>query len=248
MRNRQSKIALVTGANRGLGLEIARGLAEAGHTVVVGARDSRKGEAAAELLRAEGLAAETVTLEVEDPATVERAAAELGERHGRLDVLVNNAGILPEATADAAEIISAEQFRTTFATNLFGVVEVTERFLPLLRQAGAGRVVNVSSTMGSLADQSDPESPYFTTVVPAYQASKAALNSVTLSLAKQLAGTPIKVNAVCPGFVQTDLTPMSREQAPLRAEDAARVVVRYALVDEDGPSGGFFDRDGAVPW
>jgi NAD(P)-dependent dehydrogenase (short-subunit alcohol dehydrogenase family) len=102
--------------------------------------------------------------------------------------------------------------------------------------------------MGSLADQSDPESPYFATVVPAYQASKAALNSVTVSLAKRLAGTPITVNAVCPGFVRTDLTPVSRAQAPVSAEDAARVVVRYALIDEHGPSGGFFDRDGAVAW
>jgi NAD(P)-dependent dehydrogenase (short-subunit alcohol dehydrogenase family) len=127
-------------------------------------------------------------------------------------------------------------------------VSVTEHLLPLLRASDAGRIVNVSSTTGSLTDQSDPQSPYFATVVPAYQASKAALNSVTISLAKLLRDTTIKVNAVCPGFVQTDLTPINREQAPLTTAEAARPVVRYALLEDDGPSGGFFDREAAVAW
>jgi NAD(P)-dependent dehydrogenase (short-subunit alcohol dehydrogenase family) len=125
---------------------------------------------------------------------------------------------------------------------------MTERLLPMLRRSDAGRIVNVSATMGSLADQADPESPYYSVILPAYQASKAALNSITIALSKFLTDTPIKVNAVCPGFVQTDLTPLNREQAPLTADDAAHTVVRYALLDDAGPSGGFFDHDGAVAW
>jgi len=242
------KIALVTGANRGLGLEIARQLAQAGHTVVIGARDPRKGEEAAELLRTDGLDAEMIEIDVDDPGSVEHAAQELRDRRGALDVLVNNAGIAPESRADSAEALSASLFRETFETNLFGAVSVTEQFLPLLRESTAGRVVNVSTTMASLADQSDPDSPYYAAVVPGYQASKAALNSVTVGLSKLLADTPIKVNAVCPGFVQTDVTPINRDQAPLTPAEGARAVVRYALIDEAGPSGGFFDYEGPVAW
>jgi NAD(P)-dependent dehydrogenase (short-subunit alcohol dehydrogenase family) len=242
------QIALVTGANRGLGFEIARQLAHAGHAVVIGARDSQKGDEAAMVLRGEGLDVEPMTLDVDDPDSVEHAARELREQHGRLDVLVNNAGVLPEATADSAELISTSMFRQTFKTNVFGAVSTTEQLLPLLRRSEAGRIVNVSTTMGSLADQSDPSSPYYAVVMPAYQASKAALNSVTVGLSKLLADTPIKVNAVCPGFVQTDLTPINRDQAPLTPVDAARVIVRYALLDDGGPSGGFFDQQGAVAW
>ncbi len=124
----------------------------------------------------------------------------------------------------------------------------TEHFLGLLRESDAGRIVNVSSRMGSLADQLDPGSLYHGVVLPAYQASKAALNSVTVGLSKLLADTPITVNAVCPGFVQTDLTPANRARAPLSAAEAARVVVAYALPDAGGPTGGFFEAAGAVPW
>lgn len=242
------RIALVTGGNRGLGLEIARQLAQAGTTVVIGARDQQKGEKAVQALRTEGLDVEAVTLDVDDAASVEHAAEELRRRHSRLDVLVNNAGILPEAIADPAEVISTSMFRRTFDTNLFGAVRTIERFLPVLRESDAARIVNVSTTMGSLTDQSNPDSPYYSVVVPAYQASKAALNSVTVGLSKLLSQTPIKINSVCPGFVQTDLTPINREQAPLSAGEAARVVVRYALLDDCGPSGGFFDQEAAVAW
>jgi NAD(P)-dependent dehydrogenase (short-subunit alcohol dehydrogenase family) len=242
------RIALVTGANRGLGFEIARQLAHAGHVAVIGARDPQKGDAAAERLRSEGLDVEAVALDVDDANSVDNAARELRERHGALDVLVNNAGVLPEATTDSAEVISTSMFRQTFETNLFGAVRATERLLPLLRRSKAGRIANVSTTMGSLADQGDPNSPYYAAIVPAYQASRASLNSVTIGLSKLLADTPIKVNAVCPGFVQTDLTPINRDQAPLTPADAARVIVRYALLDDTGPSGGFFDQEGAVAW
>jgi NAD(P)-dependent dehydrogenase (short-subunit alcohol dehydrogenase family) len=243
-----AKTALVTGASRGLGFEIARQLANARHTVVVGARNPAKGEQAAVLLRNEGLDVGWVKLDVDNGDSVARAARELRDRHNSLDVLVNNAGILPEATAGSDDALSASMFRATFETNLFGAVRVTEDLLPLLRNSEAGRIVNVSTTMGSLADNSDPDSPYYSVIAPAYRASKAALNSVTISLSKLLAGTPIKVNAVCPGFVRTDLTPMNREHAPLTPVEAARVVLRYALLDPGGPTGGFFDHSGAVAW
>jgi NAD(P)-dependent dehydrogenase (short-subunit alcohol dehydrogenase family) len=243
-------MALITGSNRGLGLEIARQLGRSGATVVVAARDAERGEKAAAELVAEGLDAHAVVLDVESEASVEAAARWLGDEHGRLDILVNNAGILPEATTpEATQPLDLALFRKTFATNLFGAVAVTQGFLPLLHRSPAGRIVNVSSTMGSLADQNDPTSPYFGLVVPAYQTSKAALNGLTIALAKTLADSPIKVNAICPGWVQTDLGgPANRAAAPLRAEDAARIAVTMALLPDDGPTGRFVDRNGPVPW
>ena len=241
-------LALVTGGNRGLGLATARALADRGTHVIIGARQDGAGRRAAEGLRASGLLAEHVVLDVDDPASVRAAAHQVGCRHGRLDVLVNNAGILPEATAASTEVVDAALFRQTFETNLFGAVSMIEAFLPLLRVPDRARIVNVSSIMGSLADQTDPSSPYYDTVVPAYQASKAALNSLTIGLSKMLAGTRVDVVSVCPGFTQTDLTPINREQAPLTAEEAAQVVVDAALAGPDAPSGRFLSSAGAVAW
>lgn len=242
-----TQIALVTGANRGIGLATARRLGRLGATTIVASRDPEAGERTAATLRGEGLDAEALALDVTDPASVAAAARTIDDRHGRLDVLVNNAGVLPEYTATTDGPLSAELFEATYATNVLGVVRVTEHLLPLLRRSDAGRIVNVSSTMGSLADQSDPESPYYGTVMPAYQSSKAALNSVTIALAKSLTGTPIVVNAVCPGFVQTDLTPINRGQAPLTAEQASAIVVQMAHPD-GAPSGRFVDAKGVVAW
>ena len=243
-----ARIALITGANRGLGFEVARQLALAGHTAVIGARDPRKGDRAAERLRDEGLTAEAVTLDVDDIASVRQAASAVGERHGKLDVLVNNAGILPEATGASAEAVDAGLFRKTFETNVLGPVTVIEQLLPLLRASDAGRIVNVSTTMGSLADQLDPSSPYHQLPFPAYRSSKTALNGVTVALSKLLADTPIKVNSICPGSVQTDLAPGNREQAPLTPEEGSRIVVEMATLPADGPTGAFVDADGLVAW
>ncbi|WGX96794.1 SDR family NAD(P)-dependent oxidoreductase [Nocardioides sp. L-11A] len=245
-----SRVALVTGGNRGLGLATARRLGQEGVTIVIGARDADRARAAVTGLRAAGVWASAVPLDVDDAASARAAADRIRREHGRLDILVNNAGILPEATAThTAGPLDPDLFWRTFRTNVLGAVAVTAAVLPLLVESERGRVVNVSSRMGSLRDQLDPASPYHALVVPAYQSSKAALNGLTVALAKQLADTRVKVNSVCPGWVQTDLGGAgNRAAAPTPAEEAADVVVRAALLDDAGPSGAFFDTDGAVPW
>ncbi len=225
------RIALVTGANRGLGLATARRLAADGDHVVIAARSAEAGASAAAELSREGLAASSVTLDVTDADSVRDAAAEVADRFGRLDILVNNAGILPEATNPApAEVVDAAMFAQTYATNVLGPVTVTEAFLPLLRRSEAGRIVNVSSTVGSLAHQTDPDSPWHA------------------MLAKALADTPITVTSVCPGWVQTDLAPGNREQAPVPPAEAAEVVARAVNLGPDAPSGTFIDAKGPVDW
>ena len=245
-----TKIAVITGANRGLGFATARRLGRSGVKVIVGARSPASSHDAAERMRREGFDAEPLTIDVNSAASVEEAAKQVEQQHGRVDILINNAGILPEATADDVERpLDLRMFRESFETNVFGAVSVTKEFLPLLRRSDSARIVNVSSTMGSLTDQSDPSSPYFGVVVPAYQMSKAALNGFTIALSKLLADTSIKVNSVCPGWVQTDLGGSeNRAAAPTTADDAAAIVVEMASIPDDGPTGGFVDRDGTVAW
>jgi NAD(P)-dependent dehydrogenase (short-subunit alcohol dehydrogenase family) len=243
------QIALVTGANRGLGFATAERLARQGVHVVLASRDTAAGTEATEKLASEGHAVSHVTLDVTDRSQAHAAASYVAERFGHLDILVNNAGILPEAAhVDPAEAVDLAMFQQTYATNLFGPVAVLEAFLPLLRTSPAGRIVNVSSVVGSLADQTNPESPYFSMAVPAYQSSKAALNNVTIVLSKALADTSIKVTSVCPGWVQTDLAPGNRERAAVTPEAAAEVVCAAAMLPEDAPSGTFVDATGPVPW
>lgn len=188
--------ALITGGNRGLGRAVAEALAGQGMRVVIGARDGERGAAAAAEI---GRGATSVLLDVTDEDSVRAAAASVQAEVGGIDVLINNAGVLPEATAEPGEVVDLALFAQTYTTNLFGAVAVTQAFLPQLRAAACGRIVNVSTTMGSRSDQGNPDSPYYGTVVPAYQSSKAALNSVTISLAKALADTSITVTSVCPG-------------------------------------------------
>lgn len=243
------KIALVTGANKGIGLATAGRLArECGH-VIVAARKSDAGAAAADRLSREGGSVSSLVVDVTDPASVAAAAAAVSERFGHLDVLVNNAGILPEATnPDATEVLDLAMFQRTYATNVLGPVAVVEAFLPLLRKSPAGRIVNVSSAMGSLAHQTDPSSPWHAMVVPAYQSSKAALNAITVVLSKVLADTEIKVTSVCPGWVKTDLAPGNLEQAPVTPEEAAEIVARAATLGAADPTGTFIDAHGPVAW
>ncbi|MGH3349435.1 MAG: SDR family NAD(P)-dependent oxidoreductase [Nocardioides sp.] len=243
------RIALITGANKGIGLATAGRLARDGVHVIVAARKVEAAEEVAGELAAEGLSVGSVQLDVTDPASVSAAAAEVAERHGQLDVLVNNAGILPEATnQDPKEVLDLAMFEQTYATNVLGPVAVTEAFLPLLRKSAEGRIVNVSSAMGSLAHQTDPSSPWHSMVVPAYQSSKAALNAITIVLSKALADTAIKVTSVCPGWVQTDLAPGNMEQAPLTPDEAAEVIARAANLSTDEPTGTFVDASGPVSW
>jgi NAD(P)-dependent dehydrogenase (short-subunit alcohol dehydrogenase family) len=245
-----TKVAVITGANRGLGFAIARRLGQSGVKVIIGARDVAHGDEAADRLRREGVDAESLNIDVDCSESVSAAAKEVAQRHGRTDILINNAGILPEATAtDIDRPLDLRILKQTFETNVYGAVSVTKEFLPLLRASASGRIVNVSSTMGSLTDQTDPSSPYYGLIVPAYQMSKAALNGFTIALSKTLGDTSIKVNSVCPGWVQTDLGgPDNRAAAPTTADDAAQIVAEMALIGDDGPTGRFVDRHGTVAW
>ncbi|QKW36372.1 SDR family oxidoreductase [Actinomadura sp. NAK00032] len=247
-----TKTALVTGANKGIGNAIARGLAERGMTVLLGARDPGLGEKAAAELRGAGHDARAVALDVTDDASVRAAAAAVAAATGRLDVLVNNAGISGGARhlPDEADL---DVVRRVFDTNLFGVIRVTNAMLPLLRRAPAGRIVNVSSGTASMAAMTDP-GHYFrdTPASAAYPASKAALNMLTIQYAKRLRGTPILVNAAAPGACATDFTAefvrAHGRVVERTAEQGAAIAVRLAVLEDGGPTGGFFHDDGPVPW
>ncbi|RPE80181.1 SDR family oxidoreductase [Vulcaniibacterium tengchongense] len=242
-----SRVALVTGATRGIGFETVRQLARAGvHTLLAG-RDRAKAVEAALRLQGEGLPVEAIALDVTRAESIAAAADEVARRHGRLDILVNNAGIIaedPRAAAPSQQPLQA--WRETFETNLFGVVAVTRALLPLLRRAPAARIVNVSSLLGSLAAHSDPASPvHGFKAVPAYSASKSALNSWTVHLAHELRDTPVKVNAVHPGYVRTDMNAGAGE---LDVATGAKTSVEMALLGGDGPSGGFVHLGETLPW
>lgn len=249
-----TRIAVVTGANKGIGREIARQLAERGLAVYLGARDEERGQGAERALRAEGLDVRFLQLDVTDGESVERAAKRLESEVGVVHALVNNAGIgVPE---QAPSQTSVEQVRTVYETNVFGVVRVTNALLPLLRRAGSARVVNVSSVVGSLAaaaaneDPSGVHPPGEFPAMLAYGTSKAALNAVTLTYANELRGTGILVNAASPGFVATDI---NGHHGVLTTEQGARIPVRLATLDDDGPTGAFLGEDGTpdgqeLPW
>jgi NAD(P)-dependent dehydrogenase (short-subunit alcohol dehydrogenase family) len=241
---KKAKTALVTGANKGIGRETARRLAELDMTVLVGARDRARGEAAVAELRNDARDIQLLVLDVMDAQSVARAAADVRERFGRLDVLVNNAGISLGAGAPSNQSLDA--MHHIFATNLFGPIAVTQAFLPLLEQAPAACIVNVSSAVGSLNLASDPESPIAQLGnLFGYAASKTALNAFTLRLANELRDRPIKVNAACPGYVATDL---NCHTGPRSVEQGAEIIVRLATLPDDGPTGSFFNDAGRVPW
>jgi NAD(P)-dependent dehydrogenase (short-subunit alcohol dehydrogenase family) len=240
-----SRIALVTGATRGIGFETVRQLAAAGvHTLLAG-RDRAKAVDAALKLQAEGLPVEAIVLDVTDAEGIAAAAAAVAEKHGRLDILVNNAGIIADAADTAPSAQSLATWRETFDTNVFGVVAVTQAFLPLLRKSPAGRIVNVSSALGSLALHGDPSQPLGSFKVPAYNVSKSAVNAWTLQLANELRDTAIKVNTVHPGYVKTD---MNKGGGDLEISEGAETSVAMALLGADGPSGTFQYRGEVLPW
>lgn len=238
------KIALVTGANKGIGLEIARQLAEAGVTVIMGARSHARGEAAAKGLSQAGLATEAIALDLDREETIAAAAARISTRHGRLDILVNNAGIV-DAEDGPPSVATVGAARRLMETNFLGTLAVIQTMLPLLRKSSAGRIVNLATTLGSLTVNGDPTSPYYEARLIGYNASKAALNMLTVQLAAELQGTSIVVNSVAPGYVKTDLTGGNGLMTP---EEGARLPVQYALLDDNAISGRFVAPEGSVAW
>ncbi len=239
------KIALITGGNRGLGLETARQLAQQGVHVVIGARERSRGVEAALKLQAEGLSVEALQLDVASSQSIAAAAAEFARKHARLDILVNNAGIVEIAEGKLSSQ-PIEAWRRIFDTNLFGLVEVTQAFLPLLHRSPAGRIVNLSSLLGSIATHETPGSSiYDMKNMPAYNASKSAVNAWTVHLAYELRGSRIKVNAVHPGYVKTE---MNQGGGMMEIPDGARSSVQMALLDDDGPSGSFTHLGETLPW
>ncbi|MCF4136732.1 SDR family oxidoreductase [Streptomyces sp. Tue 6430] len=237
------KIALVTGANKGIGYEIAAGLGALGWSVGIGARDGERREAAVEKLRAAGADAFGVPLDVTDEESVTAAARLVEERVGRLDALVNNAGITGGGPQEPTTV-DVNRVRAAVETNVIGVIRVTNTLLPLLRRSPSPRIVNVSSSVGSLALQSTPGAETGPVSV-AYAPSKTFLNAVTVQYAKELAGTGILINAVCPGFTATDLNGFRGVRTP---QQGAACAIRLATVPADGPTGRFFDDEGEVPW
>lgn len=248
-----NQIALITGGNRGLGLQTARELARLEIRTVVGARDLEKGASAAALLQTEGLDAEAVHLDVADPLTHTEVYSYLESHHGKLDILVNNAGIWKESETSSSHALRSnrtsslpmEILRETFETNFFGTVALTQRLLPLLRKAFAARIVNVSSILGSLTLQSDPSSKIYPHKVFAYDASKTALNAFTVHLAHELRDTPIKVNAAHPGWVRTE---MGGEGADLDISEGGKTSAWLATLPADASTGGYFHLEQRLPW
>lgn len=242
-RMSEQTIALITGANKGIGYEIAAGLGALGWSVGVGARDEERRESAVQKLRAAGVDAFGVPLDVTDDASVAAAAGLIEERAGRLDVLVNNAAVtggmqqMP-TTADLAGV------RTAVETNVIGVIRVTNAMLPLLRRSASPRIVNMSSSVGSLTRQTAPGAETGPIAV-AYSPSKTFLNAVTVQYAKELRDTNILINAACPGFCATDLNGFRGVRTP---EQGAAIAIRLATLPDDGPTGGFFEDAGPVPW
>lgn len=240
----EKKIALITGANKGLGFETARQLAKRNIKILLGARDETRGREAAEKLQSENLDAEFVLIDVTNEKTLEAAAKYVEETFGKLDILVNNAGIAVEYGTEFDDF-SLEQIRQTFDTNFFGVIAVTRAFLPLIKKSESGRIVNVSSGLGSLAQNSDPNWDFAAVKPVAYNSSKAALNMFTVTLASHLKDTKIKVNSADPGYTATDLNHNSGTKT---VEQGASIIFDLATLSDDGATGGYFDDQGVVPW
>jgi NAD(P)-dependent dehydrogenase (short-subunit alcohol dehydrogenase family) len=235
-------IALVTGANKGLGFEISRQLAAKGIHVLMAARDRARGEKAVAELHAQNLPVEFIQLDVTSQPSVDQAAAEVQRRHGRLDILVNNAGVALDWVPPSEA--SIEDLQKTFDTNVFGVFRVTKAFIPLLKKSKHGRIVNLTSGLGSLSKNASGQFVDYNMLV-AYCASKSALNMITVRFAHELRSAAIKVNAAAPGYTATD---MNKHQGTKTVEQGAATPVRLALLADDGPTAGYFSDEGTEPW
>ncbi|WP_263378852.1 SDR family oxidoreductase [Granulicella paludicola] len=248
----ENRVALISGANKGIGQQIAKDLAAQGITVLIGSRKLESGEIAAKAI---GEKAHAIQLDVTDADSVAAAAERIRKEFGRLDILVNNAGTVgefPPGTPFAERlkfntpsVAPLEYIRQVFDTNVFGVISLTQAVLPLLREAPAGRIVNVGSSMGSLKLASDPANPYRPIFGAAYSPSKTALNAVTMAFSIELEKTNIKVNVVCPGYVATDL---NDHQGHRTVEQGAKQAVKMALIGPEGPTGTYSDEDGTIAW
>ncbi|MDP4290724.1 MAG: SDR family oxidoreductase [Bacteroidota bacterium] len=243
------KVALITGSYKGIGFETAKQLGQNEFIVIVSARKGKRADEAAERLKAEGIEAFSVKLDITDEKEVDKACKYIAEKFGKLDVLVNNAGIQLDNDSpnvpNSVETVSHKILKETFESNFFGVVGLTQKLLPLIVKSEQGRIVNVSSIMGSLTMHADKTSPIFNLKPFAYDASKTALNQFTVHLAAALDNTKVKVNSAHPGWVKTDL---GGENAPMTVEDGAKSIVELCMIDENGPNGGFFHMGKPLPW
>jgi len=240
----QNKIVLITGANKGIGLETARQLGAKGFTVLIGARSEERGKEAEVKLQGEGIDAHFIEIDVTEQSSIDQATKKIEESYGKLDVLVNNVGVSLETTTTPSEL-DVSVLKETFDINFFSMFAVTKAMLPLVRKSSAGRIVNMSSGLGSLTQHSDPNYEFYKVKALAYCSSKTAINQLTIFLAYELSDTNIKVNSADPGFTATDLNHFRGSRS---VEEASRVVVRLATLPKNGPTGGFFDENGAVPW
>ncbi|SFB02872.1 NAD(P)-dependent dehydrogenase, short-chain alcohol dehydrogenase family [Cohnella sp. OV330] len=241
-----SKTVLITGGNKGIGYESARQLGKLGFTILIGSRDQSKGQEAAESLKSINIDAESVTLDVTDQDTVHSAAKRIEDQYGSLDILINNAGVSLDKGLPPSQL-ELTVLKNTYETNVFGMFSVTKAMLPLIKKSQAGRIVNLSSGLASLALNDDPESDAekFGVNLLAYMSSKTAVNALTVLFAKELKHTPIKINSADPGFTATDLNGHTGYRT---VEQGATIVVKLATLSDSGPTGGFFDEKGVIPW
>lgn len=241
-----TKVAFITGANRGIGFETAKGLGALGITLVLGVRDLAKGAIAVKELQALGYQAEATHYDASQAASADNAFEYLNKHYGKLDILVNNAGILQESLMGSnSSSVSIQVLQETFQTNLFAVIELTQKLLPLIKNAPAGRIVNLSSILASLTLHSMPNSPIDPAKAFAYNASKTALNVYTVHLAHELRDTNIKVNSAHPGWVKTEL---GGSNAPMELTDGGKTSVLLATLASDGVNGSFSHQGEALPW
>lgn len=242
------KIALVTGANKGIGFETAKQLGKKGISIIAAARNADNGNMAVSKLKAEGIDAEFLQLDVTNETQIQQAFEYINNKYDKLDILINNAGIAVEHGgwgANTATTVTEKELHQTFDTNFFSIVLLTNKLLPLLKKSEAGRIVNLSSILGSLTLHSDAASPIYSSKLFAYDASKTALNAYTIHLAAALANTKIKVNSAHPGWVKTD---MGSDAAPMEIIDGAKTSVELALLDESGPNGKYIHLGQELPW
>jgi NAD(P)-dependent dehydrogenase (short-subunit alcohol dehydrogenase family) len=244
MTKSEKRIALVTGANKGIGFEIARKLGENGITVLLGTREDSRGQDAADRLASNGVDAHPIRIDVTEPAAIQSAVGHIRDEYQRLDILVNNAGILIDPQTGILEL-NPSVFQNTLETNAFGPLLLSQACVPLMKTHRYGRIVNMASTLGSLTDIVHPDSAYGAVRASAYRLSKTLLNGITALMAKELRGTNILVNSACPGWVRTD---MGGGEAPLTPAQGADTPVWLATLPDDGPTGGFFRERQPIPW